>query len=386
MSQRMVVFFVLQLILVGRLAAQPTCPFVITSDADFLAATCTYVSGTTWDIDVDLSHSGATATLAIVVNLMDGGVRPSIGNLEISADRTSGSTVNVDLSIQGNLASFNLEDLGSMTLDPEADGNVFLFLLMNGSAGYVECHGIRSGSEIKGDVTEGLHFPFVEGCGGCAASLEYLKIGGDLLGDIRATGRVEVQRLEVTGDIGSASEPVDIWPGPTGGGIGTIQCTNFYGDIGPTVIIRRIQTSGVFDANVETVVVAVPGSGYGIDDPGIFIGSGDFGGLMYVQTQLDGVIHVPGDLLEGGAIDARTLTEDGAIIVDGNVDGDLDSDMDSLHTFNGMPGTIEVGGYLDFPLEISGDLRGSIEVGSWTNAPITVDGDVRQPVPSSSVT
>lgn len=216
-----------------QVAAQPTCPFTISSDADTMSAPCTWVSGNTWDIDIDLSHSGTTAVLNLVVGRADDGSRPSIRNLYISVNQTTGYALNVTTTLSGASPNlYELQDLASLEVDPEATGNVFLELYAFGSVGFIECQRILDGSEVFGDVTDGIHLDPMHRSGVAYAEIERLHIGGDLLGDVRSVGAGHLSVLEVDGDIGTPASPIVVDMGP-GGGVGTISCTNFYADKSP---------------------------------------------------------------------------------------------------------------------------------------------------------
>lgn len=206
-----------------------TCPFVITTSADSITDNCTHVTGDTWDIDIALTHSTQSATLDITVGLA-GGNRPSIRDLTIRVNRSTGVYPNITLTIIGSTAPFNLLDLASMTIDSSTERNILLEIQAFGSIGYMQCHGILMDSIILGDVTDAIRLLPKQGCFPCPSIVEELQVDGDFLGDFTVTATfAETNFLTVTGDIGTALAPVD-FSGAAGVDWGDVTCTNFYGD------------------------------------------------------------------------------------------------------------------------------------------------------------
>lgn len=351
-----------------------SCPFTITSSADYMAPpTCTNISGDTWDIDIYLEHNG-TASLTIIANDTAGGNDPYIGNLNVQIVQTGGNSppvINCDLT-GPTLNELNLAGLDSLTVDANNEGQLILrWLMVGGDVGTIECHGATkmsgggaatSGIFIAGDVSGGVSLLNTPGSAFFADRIDELIVDGDFLGYLTNDGqKAELSVLRVTGDIGTPASPCNIDFFHTGGAasIGTIECDNMYVDMDVHGSLRRIDTQGVFVGDINCISM-LNTAGLGEGDPGVFIGSGDLSGLIStfpLGNQFDADIIVPGNVTTAGSISLSGVPSGRTISIAGDLDGPV--------MVGSVVGSIEIGGDVSAKIIVGSpvadaDLGGSI--------------------------
>lgn len=346
--------------------AQCTGPFTISSvNADSVSASCSNVSGSTWDVAVEVTHSGQTADLTIQVDSV-----ASINDLVITITQSGASVPRVSLTLQGPGDSdqlFNLTDLASLQLGSGNQGELVVSMMrLSGNLGYMECHGIVD-AVIQGDVTDEIHpLPFLT-VTLAQVSLGQVTVEGDFLGDIiGSAANKKLPQLVVLGDIGTPSQPSTL-DFSVSGNIGSIDCQNLYGDVWVGSSLRRLTATGVWVGDFLGPSISVNAGVGGTGSPGLFVGSGDYDGSIVVQQSLAGDIAIAGDLLSGAALSiASSIGVDHYISIAGTADGSI--------SVGDVLGSLVIED-LSAPLTVVGDVSGSIAIGG-VGGPVSISGDI----------
>ena len=352
---------------VGAVGSAQTSPFTVTSSADSFTAIPTYISGTTWDLAIAVTHSGSSADLRIEVTSA-----ATLNELSIGITKSSTPVPVVHLELEGPSSpsgqTFNLVDLNSLELGPNKQGDLIIDILrVAGDLGEVECHGIDNG-RVLGDVSGPIRLQVQQANSFWPVSINTLIVEGDLLGDIAgAEDTKQLVSLQVFGDIGTPSAPVTLAFG-INGTIGTITCDNLYADINVGNSLRRIETTGVFVGDLWTTNLT-DSAGAGTGNSGLFIGAGDLDGSVFVFFEIDGDMDIAGGLTSGSEIDITGIPEGRAISFGGDVEG-------TLPAFAFLDGTLEIGGNLASGIEVLDDLTGTIDIGGGTTESISIVGDL----------
>lgn len=143
--------------------AQPACPFTVdTTDADTVNPTCTWVSGDTWDLHIEVADADLIASIEIIVSRTSGGNRPSIRNLVFDISPTFYSYLTLNVSLSGPSGALdNLESIGDLYMDPAFDPEdierelILTVLNIHDTFDYIECNSIGDaiiGGDLAGDL------------------------------------------------------------------------------------------------------------------------------------------------------------------------------------------------------------------------------------------
>lgn len=120
---------------------------------------------------------------------------------------------------------------------------------------------------------------------------------------------------------------------------------------------------------MQTPYLRVPTGGAGAGDLGIFIGSSDLDGTLYVQGQINADIDVADGLPVGATLDIPSIPSGRTVSFGGDAAG-------SIEPLGSLAGTLSIGGRLDTDITVAGDLTGSILTGEGLGGFMSIDGDV----------
>ena len=370
------------------------CPFSLANDptypVDSLSLeSCSLVSGTTYDLEVKVTHTSSnTGRFDLNVN-SDASIRHL--TFEVKGSETVWPNVTVtirgpdDIGDEGS-EDFALQSLESLKVNPASTGYLSIFQLwVSGDVGSLEFFQLADGRLLTGsvlgpiDVREQAYYapaaPF--------PLISSLVVGGDILGDItfQNGGRLDV--VKAGGDIGTPSEPVVLSVTPSlpygaGSNIGTVKCTNLYADVIAASNLRRVAASGAFEGSINCNTV---GPTFGEDPPGIFIGSGGFdGAIEALGADFEGDISITGDLASSGLLAIPVLSEGDSITITGGVEsgsiieigGSLDGDI-QIQEAQGLQGQILINAAIASAPPVEGEWTGSVSVGTG-GTQVTIGG------------
>lgn len=367
------------------------CPFSLSNNPtdpveSLSIQSCSLVSGTTYDLEVKVIHSSSDGRFFLNV---DSDV--SIRHLTFDVQGADGAWPNVIATIKGpndlEGETYALQAIESLKVDPDSTGYLSIALLrVEGDVGAMEFFQLYDADVLTGSVLgpvdvreQEIYLP-----GAPTPRIDLLRVGGDLLGDItfHSGGRLAV--LSVIGDIGSPTGPVALLVaqtglGGSGGNVGTIECSNLYGEVTATSNVRRIAAAGMFVGNLSCATIGP--SHIGSDAPGVFIGSGGFDGSIEVLGAVfEGDILITGDLASGGLLAIPVLSEGDSITITGSVEsgsiieisGSLDGDIHIQET-QGLQGQILINAAIASAPPVEGEWTGSVAVGTG-GSEVTIGG------------
>lgn len=317
-------------------------PFAVVSpDPDILLTpTFTNISGDLWDLHVKVEHAAATASVDIIVSKTTAGLRPSLRNLTFDLVATATPSLTVTLRLIGPIGQDdNLASLDSLHFDPAVDPwaptidrELFIEnLIIFGDAGYIECNTINR-ARIGGDLTDGIVLYERNGFGNNPRVNDML-ISGNLFSDVTFhTSRAEVGKFVVTGDVGTALDPVAVFASVSGR-VGNFQCNNFYGSFRAATGLRRFVANGSFVG--DFYALNINANELGVGDPGVFVNELD--GFLGVEGSfLPADIEINGDLSSTSTIFFTTeLPPSSSIIIHGQLAGQV-----FMNTDRGLEGQI----------------------------------------------